>query len=438
MAHLSDLPVSILIEIFEYTIEDCDYLPLLLISRHLRGIAEDVIYRDITENLLHVPDPRRRLCLLFRTLLHRPDLASRVRNLTIKCARDILSLPVRPSAAQHEFIQELQRHPGATAWIRACENNLIEPYIMLLIMLTPNLLHLEIEAECTSRMIPEMFDPKALALLSDDRRFTSLRSLTYGSGRDRWAADMTPFASAVPFLYLPNLEELHLTGLFGRFHGWLEGGPPTTRIKHLSLRGFALDMGRIDEVLAACPRLVSFRLGARYKPSGIFQAYGNLGRAFLQVRETIEVIDISYGEGIGFDKISPPTPHPHAEERMCVFHDFPSLYDLRIPMVAYLGAVLQEAPDLEAFLPKGLETLRFYDDIWAVNAEESAELYWSTLFHRLHKVLSNNSLPNLSEINFFIHESAGWFDFEEAIDGIKAAADRAGVAIRYWGVADDQ
>jgi hypothetical protein len=54
MARLSDLPVSILIAIFQNAFLDCDYLPILLRSRNLREVAEDVIYCDITESLLRV------------------------------------------------------------------------------------------------------------------------------------------------------------------------------------------------------------------------------------------------------------------------------------------------------------------------------------------------------------------------------------------------
>ncbi|KAL2809445.1 hypothetical protein BJX63DRAFT_435214 [Aspergillus granulosus] len=439
MAHprLSTLPAPLLTDIFSYVLKDSDYLPLLLISRHLRGVAEDVIYRDIIENLLHVPDPCRRLHLLFRTLFDRRDLASRVRSLTIKCARDILSPPIQSGAVEEHFIRELQL-PGPDGWLKGCEDNFPEAYITLLMLVTPNLLHLKIESGYMSQAFPDTFHPVALASFPEGRRFRSLRSLTYGAGKSQRALDMTPFSSVVPFFYLPSLKELNLTGLFGRFHGWIDDEKPTTKIEHLSLCGFALDMEHVEEVLTACPRLITISVGAKYKPSSIFRAYGNLGRALLRVRSTIEEIDISYGEGVGFEQINPSTPHPHINEKMCTLADFPCLVDIRIPLVPYLGAVPQEALDLERFLPKRLETLRFYDDIWAVDAEENAELYWSTLFHRLHRLLSNKFLPALYEVNFFIQESAGWVDFQEGIEGLQEIADPIGIAIRYWEVAHDQ
>jgi ketopantoate hydroxymethyltransferase len=52
---------------------------------------------------------------------------------------------------------------------------------------------------------------------------------------------------------------------------------------------------------------------------------------------------------------------------MCIFKEFPCLYDLGILVVAHLGAVPEEAPNLESFLPQGLETVGFYDDIWVIN-----------------------------------------------------------------------
>ncbi|KAL2856455.1 hypothetical protein BJY01DRAFT_242791 [Aspergillus pseudoustus] len=439
MAHsrILALPAPLLTETIAYALDESDYLPLLLVSRHVRGAAEDVIYRDISQHLLHVPDPCRRLRLLFYTLFNRRDLATRVRSLTVKCARDILSPPSESHDAERNFIRELDL-PAPDGWLKGCEDNFPGAYITLLIVIAPNLLHLEIEASCMSQAFPDIFHPVALASFPEERRFQSLRSLTYGSGRDQRALDMTPFSSVVPFFYLPTLRELNLTGLFGRFHGWIDDEQPTSKIEQLSLCGFALDMERIDEVLAACPRLTTFTLGAKYKPSSIFRAYENLGRALTKVRSTIEEIDISYGEGIGFEQLSPPTPHPHANERMCAFAEFSALVVLRLPIVAYLGATPQEAPNLEGFLPEGLETLRVYDDIWAVGAEENGELYWWTLFRRLKQVLSSKSLPNLYEVNFFIQESAEWFDFQEAIDGLKEIADKVGVAIRYWEVAGDE
>jgi hypothetical protein len=108
MAHISDLPVSIPIDIFHHAIENCDYLPLLLRSRQLHVIAEDIIHRDISENLLRIPDSCRRLRRLFKTVHHRRELASRLSGITIEYAWDILSLSMKPSSTEQEFIQELQ------------------------------------------------------------------------------------------------------------------------------------------------------------------------------------------------------------------------------------------------------------------------------------------------------------------------------------------
>ncbi|KAL3452755.1 hypothetical protein BJX65DRAFT_302663 [Aspergillus insuetus] len=93
-------------------------------------------------------------------------------------------------------------------------------------------------------------------------------------------------------------------------------------------------------------------------------AYGNSDRALGRVRDTHEEIDTSYGEGIGFEQMSPSTPHPYSNEGI---GEFPCLYDLGIPVVAHLRPVPQEAPNLESFLPQGRETIGLYDDIWAAN-----------------------------------------------------------------------
>jgi hypothetical protein len=65
--------------------------------------------------------------------------------------------------------------------------------------------------------------------------------------------------------------------------------------------------------------------------------------------------------------MSPLTPDPSFNEGMCIFGEFLCLYDLGIPVVAHLGAVPQEALNLESFLPRRLGTMGLYDDICAVD-----------------------------------------------------------------------
>ncbi|KAL2863372.1 uncharacterized protein BJX67DRAFT_260945 [Aspergillus lucknowensis] len=435
MLHLCSLPPPLLLDVFRYAVEDSDFLPLLLICRQLRGVAEDVIYRDITQNLLYTPDPCRRLHLLFRTLFHRRDLASRVRSLTIRCARDILSPRRESHTAERSFITELDL-PSPDGWVGGCANNFTEAYVTLIMLITPNLLHMHIESGDMSDAFPDMFHPVVLDSFPGERRFRNLRTLTYGPGPARQVADTTLARAIVPFFYLPQLRELRLTGLFGRFDGWLDRERPTTGIQGLSLVGAGLDFAYIDEILAACPDLKYLTIGVKQQHDSIATAYGHIGRGLLNVQSSIEEINISFGESEGPAPFHPPGSNIRP---LCSLAEFPALWDVAIPIVAYLGGRPREASALESFVPRRLERLRFYDDIWAVEPED-AELYWSTLFGHLAGLLRRKAevAPGFYEVSFFIHPSEQYYDFGEGIDGIQELADRADVAVRYFGVADDE
>jgi len=164
---------------------------LSLTSRRFRSVAQDALYTTVKLSMSCGCHPKvSSLLRLVRTLLGRADLATKIRTLRIGTIRknvaklceqqdfDLASLLARSLAKLEQM-----GYPASHPWHRTVRNSIESGFAGLLLVLLPNLTHLEVwvkdhprgppSGECISGLFGGMFAPASII-----HGWSTLRHLT--------------------------------------------------------------------------------------------------------------------------------------------------------------------------------------------------------------------------------------------------------------------
>lgn len=456
MSHLFRLPVPLILDILDLVLETKNNdISVLSVCRYLRRFAEDVIYRSIELNYAktYVTDPCYRLHRLIRTLPKRDDLAQRVRFLSISSWVDdsrrcstlshltaVNCLTSDTKEPERVFLRGLGlRHEKV--WLEALDGNIVGFYAAIIVMLSPNLIRLNLRLQDGFEFVSQVLDPTFSLSHARPQTLSSLRSLDYGYPLPLSDDDCHYEAYAVgditPLFYLPALTTLSLTGMGGgknKLKGfkWPSGKAPRSRLAHLDITGAEFDMTLLEELLAACPHLVSIdcNLEDTNNPELIF--YQRIVKALTRVKSTVTRIAI---------RLCTNHDYPRREvdiERIGSFRQFSRLERLEIPLVAYMGSNPREADALERVLPPMLKYLRLTHGNWIVGCEKVL-LYWPTMCCQLMTLLrqKHESVPRLETLNLHLTpRPRDKLDVRKLHDELHGAGEEVGVRVSVWNAWD--
>lgn len=188
------LPEELLLQVASYLPDSAtptSLKDLCLTSRRFRSVAQEALYTAVKLFMSCGCHPKvSSLLRLLRTLLDRTDLAAKIRTLRVGTIRknvaklceeqdfDLTSLRMRSLAKLEQM-----GHPTSHPWHRTIRNSIESGFAGLLLVLLPNLTHLQVwvkdhhrgppSGECISGLFGGMFAPASII-----HGWSTLRHLT--------------------------------------------------------------------------------------------------------------------------------------------------------------------------------------------------------------------------------------------------------------------
>ncbi|KAJ5594250.1 uncharacterized protein N7459_000458 [Penicillium hispanicum] len=399
----TSLPSDCWLAILEHLSPE-DYWPLLFVSKDTKSLVEPFLFKKLTWDWR--PIPFRRILLLFRAILERPERAFDIHHLSLLSHQRVQPTDFwEPPSCEQDCKEEIARFtdvlrhaqtivqttgfPDADSWVHALQDG--DPYALVSILLSQlhNLRSLRLDYSFVWQSgFPGLMLRHALFSSSQSSlsRFHSLTEVDYGGNVRRDMISGGPpeiheepgYPQCNPaqfpaWFYLPSLQSLAIWLRTKQDIELPERCPSLSRLRCLILARTTIREGQVPSLLSLCPRLKTLHLGMAYR-WGKEIALQN-GPAIIQglesIRETLE--NLSFGV-----EYFPPT-HCNVwladgeKELTTPFYRlltrFPSLRSVEMPVNLLAGWSRAPSTDLTLGLPDTIEQLCLRADYQTVDEE---------------------------------------------------------------------
>ncbi|KAH6856552.1 hypothetical protein B0I37DRAFT_78412 [Chaetomium sp. MPI-CAGE-AT-0009] len=364
--HLLDCNEDVLRLILGYLSQD-DLRKVCLVHSQLRHLAEAPLYSRI--ELLYDQEKYSAwhpITSLIRTILRRPDLASRIRTLSCtrgRTQRGVLNVPVCQEYLREalSFVERTRLVRYRDAWMEELREGTMDAHLAILLSQLPRLQYLRLsdkfyqKSDLIGLVLRSMFCDSHSEWPIPGFRSTSLHQLHtvalewYPSRHLSSKARNTERALA--FFYLPSIKDMSV----------LIGDPP--------------EESHLGQVLAAAPRLHSLHWHWHFDPDYEDQFNSPtvnldlLMPALAPLKDTLTTLTIS---ALCLYTRQSYIPFPlRVQGSMLPLADFEQLKTLTIPLVFFTGFPLPVQHTLGDCLPRNLEELTLTDELYAdIDTEE--------------------------------------------------------------------
>ncbi|KAJ5709519.1 hypothetical protein N7493_009810 [Penicillium malachiteum] len=277
---MSSLPSDCWLIILKY-LSRKDYRSLLFTSKSVHPFVESFLFKEMAWEWR--PIPIRKILLLFRAILQKPERASHIQHFRLLSHQlvstiDEWELPICEADPKEELLgfkdvlQQAQtivktsKFPDTNTWIVALED--ANPYAFVSILLSQlhNLKSLRLDYSFIWQSgFPGLMLRHALSSSSSSlSNFESLKDVDYGGNirRDKLSDGPDQFP---PWFYLPSLRSLTIW-LRTKQGIELPGGlPDLSHLQSLILARATIQETKIPEILALAPHLQTLHLGVAYR-----------------------------------------------------------------------------------------------------------------------------------------------------------------------------
>lgn len=395
------LPSDCWLGILEY-LSPADYWSLLFVSKSSSSLIEPFLFREIAWEW-H-PIPIRRILLLFRAILQKPERASHVRHLSLLSYQVISTAatwepPICETDCQGELakFKDVLQHARATVktaafpdgdgWTSALESGNPYAFVSILLSQLHNLQSLRLDYSFVWQSgFPGLMLRHALSSPSLSK-FDSLTDVDYGANvrRDEVCRglpeihDLPGYPECNPeqfpaWFYLPSLRSLKM---------WLrtkEGielpdqpRPDLSRLQRLILARTTIPETQVPNILPLAPNLKTLHLGMTYRweKEVALQNGPSIIQGLQSIKESLT--NLSFGV-----EYYPPTMSDvyfqDGEEDLSIpfyglLTHFPNLRSVEVPVNLLAGWSTEPSADLASGLPASVEQLCLRADYAPVDIE---------------------------------------------------------------------
>lgn len=361
---------------------------LSLSSKALRSAVEPHLYS--TQIWHFQEDATPPLVLFQRTLLHRPELAAYVQDLTIMGNRKCRVTPQIPTDgfdrdAAASFLRATPRVTDIDAWLKELDNGSLEMFLALLFLQVPGLRSLYMDPIIARLGFEKSYKTGQLERVALGHKsewppvFNNLRRVTYSLFDEQRNAPtgMVGLGSNryLSFFQQSNLEHLCISLTYMNSFEWPESMRPDPKAFTLSTLT-SLDLDHIREqnlvhVLALTPRLkrLSYTLnyslcGGPWRRNGI--GLTAITNAIFPLRDTLEDLSIKASQYPENFTPSYSPPELVARGTLRGLTELHRLRRLELPyqLIGSSFALENSIPTTET-IPSGIEELKLHHDmIW--------------------------------------------------------------------------
>ncbi|KAL4889136.1 hypothetical protein BDV59DRAFT_187268 [Aspergillus ambiguus] len=380
-----------------------EYGSLLLVSKSSYSFAEPFLLREIAWEWR--PIPFRRILLLFRAILQKPERASNIQHLSLLSHQRVKSTDLwEPPSCKTPWKEELTgftdvlqhaqaivksaRFPDADTWNLALESGNPYAFVSILLSQLDNLHSLRLDYSFVWQTgFPGLMLRHALSSSKSSlSQFSLLTDVDYGGNirRDTISGGLPeiheepgyPQCNPEQFpawFYLPSLRSLTIWLRTKQGIELPDRRPDLSRLQCLILARTTIQEAQVTSILSLTPRLETLHLGMTYR-WGKEIALQN-GPSIIQGLESIRESLTNFSLGIEY---FPPTMCAvwleDGEEQLSIpFYGlltrFPNLRSVEVPVNLLAGWSTEPSTDLASGLPDTVEQLCLRADYQTVDEE---------------------------------------------------------------------